>query len=84
MKSIFITIAAGFLITLFLSCNKRSGTPAILVFTKTTGYRHSSIPAGIQAIIKLGASNGFNVEATEDAGKFSDDNLKNYYEAAFN
>ena len=77
MKPIFITIVAGFLITFFLGCNKRSGKPRVLVFTKTTGFRHSSIPAGIQAIIKLGASKGFDVDTTENAEKFNDDSLKN-------
>lgn len=47
----------------------------ILVFSKTAGFRHDSIPAGIAAITELGAQNGFQVEATEDAGAFTDANL---------
>ncbi|MEQ0560778.1 ThuA domain-containing protein [Amycolatopsis sp. NEAU-NG30] len=39
----------------------------VLVFSKTAGYRHDSIPAGIQAIRELGAAHGFDVTATEDA-----------------
>ncbi|MEO6329429.1 MAG: ThuA domain-containing protein [Ginsengibacter sp.] len=83
MRSILLTIAAGFIITFFVTCNKRNEKPGVLIFTKTTGYRHSSIPQGIQAIIKLGASSGFNVEATEDAGKFNDDSLKKYSAVIF-
>lgn len=39
----------------------------VLVFTKTTAYRHDSIPAGIRAIRELGSAHGFAVTATEDA-----------------
>ncbi|MBP2335085.1 glucose/arabinose dehydrogenase/PKD repeat protein [Saccharothrix coeruleofusca] len=50
----------------------------VLVFSKTAGFRHDSIPAGIAAITELGAANGFTVEATEDAGAFTDENLARY------
>ena len=39
----------------------------VLVFSKTAGYRHDSIPAGIRAIRELGSASGFDVTATEDA-----------------
>ena len=45
----------------------------MLVFSKTTGFRHDSIPAGIAAIRKLGEDNDFQVDATEDASLFRDD-----------
>ncbi|MFD0747244.1 ThuA domain-containing protein [Phytohabitans flavus] len=51
---------------------------SILVFSKTAGFRHDSIPAGIAAIQQLGANNGFTVDATEDAGAFTDANLDKY------
>ncbi|MBY8875607.1 ThuA domain-containing protein [Micromonospora sp. PLK6-60] len=50
----------------------------VLVFSKTTGYRHGSIPAGIAAIEKLGQQNGFGVDTTEDDGQFTDANLAKY------
>jgi uncharacterized protein len=50
----------------------------VLVFTKTAGFRHSSIPAGVAAIRQLGATNGFSVTATEDAGQFTTANLARY------
>ena len=43
----------------------------ILVFSKTAGFRHSSIGPGIAAIEQLGTDNGFNVDATEDAAAFT-------------
>ncbi len=50
----------------------------VLVFSKTAGYRHGSIPDGIAAIERLGAEHGFAVDATEDAAAFTDDNLAKY------
>jgi type 1 glutamine amidotransferase len=50
----------------------------VLVFSKTAGFRHSSIPNGIAAIQQLGAANGFTVTATEDAGQFTTANLAQY------
>ncbi|WP_091291950.1 ThuA domain-containing protein [Amycolatopsis xylanica] len=50
----------------------------VLVFSKTAAYRHDSIPAGIKAIKELGAQYHFGVEATEDAGAFTDANLKRF------
>ena len=52
--------------------------PAVLVFSKTNGYRHASIPAGIAAIKALGAANNFTVDATEDSLAFTDENLAKY------
>lgn len=49
-----------------------------LVFSKTTGFRHDSIPAGIAGIEKLGRQNGFAVDATEDSAAFTDENLARY------
>ncbi|MDQ4008966.1 MAG: ThuA domain-containing protein, partial [Actinomycetota bacterium] len=49
-----------------------------LVFTKTTGFRHPSIPAGIATVEQLGAEHNFTVDATEDATAFTDANLANY------
>ncbi|GAB4084736.1 hypothetical protein GCM10028784_13660 [Myceligenerans cantabricum] len=50
----------------------------VLVFSRTAGFRHGSIPAGIAAIEQLGADNGFTVDATEDAAAFTDENLADY------
>ncbi len=61
------------------SCNnKRSSTPKVLIFSKTAGYHHESIPIGIKAIQDLGAKNGFEVDTTTDATKFAEDTLKKY------
>ena len=50
----------------------------VLVFSKTEGFRHSSIPNGIAAIQQLGLDNNFEVDATEDATAFTFSNLIQY------
>jgi cytochrome c len=54
-----------------------------LVFSKTTGFRHDSIPEGIAAIQKLGQENNFTVDATEDSSVFTDENLAQYNVVVF-
>ncbi|MBC7902613.1 MAG: ThuA domain-containing protein [Gemmatimonadaceae bacterium] len=56
---------------------------SVLVFSKTNGYRHKSIEPGIEAIKKLGAENGFAVEATEDSLAFNSKNLKKFRAVIF-
>lgn len=55
----------------------------VLVFSKTAGFRHDSIPDGIATIQQLGADNGFTVDATEDAGAFTPGNLQQYDAVVF-
>jgi type 1 glutamine amidotransferase len=57
--------------------------PRILVFTKTTGFRHASIPIALRAVRELGERNGLAVDATEDAGKFTPSNLSRYKAVVF-
>ena len=57
--------------------------PRVLVFTKTTGYRHDSIPAGVAAIEQLGRRHGFRVDHTEDAGRFTRRGLARYDAVVF-
>ncbi|MGP3972390.1 ThuA domain-containing protein, partial [Streptomyces sp. 6N223] len=55
----------------------------ILVFSKTAGFRHDSIPDGIAALQELGAENNFTVTATEDGAAFTTDNLAQYKAVVF-
>ncbi|MBE7559446.1 ThuA domain-containing protein [bacterium] len=48
----------------------------ILVFSKTAGFRHDSIPVGVEAIKRLAEAHGWQVEATEDGGAFTDGRLE--------
>ena len=57
-----------------------TGSPAtddrVLVFTRTEGYRHESIPAGVAMLRDLAARRGLRVEATEDPRRFTNRNLR--------
>ncbi|WP_449349384.1 ThuA domain-containing protein [Streptomyces shaanxiensis] len=55
----------------------------VLVFSRTAGFRHDSIPEGVEAIRDLGTSNGFTVDATEDANAFTSRNLRRYDAVVF-
>ncbi|MFF5636992.1 ThuA domain-containing protein [Streptomyces sp. NPDC012825] len=55
----------------------------VLVFSKTAGFRHSSIAPGIAALRDLGTANGFTVDATEDAQAFTTGNLGQYEAVVF-
>ncbi|MFJ8673883.1 ThuA domain-containing protein [Streptomyces sp. NPDC093589] len=55
----------------------------VLVFSKTAGFRHDSLPDGIAAVKDLGAQHGFAVDATEDAGTFNDTDLARYDAVVF-
>ena len=51
---------------------------AVLVFSRTTGYRHASIPAGVDALRRLGRAHQIMVEVTEDGSAFTRQNLARY------
>src|SRR5215213_6629650 len=57
--------------------------PKLLVFCKTAGFHHQSIPNGVTAIQKLGAKDGFTIDTTTDAAWFRDEVLKNYAAVIF-
>ncbi|QHT67694.1 carbohydrate-binding protein [Rhodocytophaga rosea] len=83
-KSLYIPLLAFLVAVGFSSCHKEEkGDPRILVFSKTTGFRHASIEAGAAALMKLGTENGFKVDTTEDASKFTEANLKQYSAVVF-
>ncbi|MFP6874922.1 MAG: ThuA domain-containing protein [Verrucomicrobiales bacterium] len=51
----------------------------VLVFSKTAGFRHGSIPTGVEAMKQLGKSTGaFEVTATEDDSFFEPEKLKEF------
>ncbi|MDX3850121.1 ThuA domain-containing protein [Streptomyces sp. AK02-01A] len=63
----------------------RAADPAykVLVFSKTAGFRHDSIPVGTQTIRDLGAANNFTVTATEDSTAFTTANLAQFKAVVF-
>jgi cytochrome c len=83
--AILFTLAAFLGVPFHLAGAAESVDPrfTVLVFSKTTGFRHDSIPQGIAAIEALGAEHGFAVETTEDAARFSDVVLARYRVVVF-
>lgn len=69
-----------FILSILAGCGPKTkpGTPKILVFSKTAGFRHGNIEDATKAIVELGERKGFEVEASEDASLFTDENLKQY------
>ena len=67
----------------FLSAQNPLKGKRVLIFSKTATYRHASIPAGIKMIQALGKAHDFQVDATENADDFTEDNLKKYREIIF-
>ena len=55
----------------------------MLVYSRTAAFRHASIPAAVAAIVDLGARHGYFVDATEDAGAFTNTNLARYRAVVF-
>lgn len=44
---------------------------SLLVFSKTSGFRHVSIPDGIEMLTEMAAAEGWSAEFTEDSAAFS-------------
>jgi type 1 glutamine amidotransferase len=60
-----------------------SGETRVLLFTRTTGFRHDSIPDAIAALRRIGSESGFLVDATEDPEAFRDATLSAYRVVVF-
>ncbi|MEU8658546.1 ThuA domain-containing protein, partial [Actinoplanes philippinensis] len=90
MRSLIRTVL-GATAAVLLSIASLGGTPAsaadtpydVLVFSKTAGFRHDAIPAGIQLIRDLGAANSFTVTTTEDSSQFTATNLSRFEAVVF-
>lgn len=82
-KPILFLLIAALFFAVFSSCNKRSGKPRLLVFSKTAAFHHESIPVGNDALLKLAAENGYDVDTTTDASWFNHDSLDRYAAVIF-
>ncbi|MET7424591.1 ThuA domain-containing protein [Dactylosporangium sp. NPDC005555] len=77
------TLILGTIVGMLLSMalvKPAAAAPAFraLVFTKTVGYRHDSIPAGIQMIQQQAAANNFEAVFSEDSAVFTPANLATF------
>ncbi|MDH7444378.1 ThuA domain-containing protein [Aquimarina sp. 2201CG14-23] len=72
-QTLLITLSLSFLFTTLFAQDK------VLVFTKTNGFTHGSIGAGVTMITNLGNSNGlWTTDQTDDANDFTAGNLAQY------
>ena len=83
MHRLLVSLALPLIAAVSISSAAHAQEPRVLVFSKTAGFRHSSIPNGIAAIRKLGQEHGFAVDTTEDAGAFTQKNLARYRAVVF-
>ena len=55
----------------------------VLIFSKTAGFRHDSIPVAVRTLARLAEDAGMAADATEDAGAFTPANLARYRVVVF-
>lgn len=67
---------------LFTSCQQQE-TPRLLVFSKTAGFRHSSIEPGQEALKKMAEAQGWEVEFSENDSMFYEASLKKFHAVVF-
>ncbi|GAB2845846.1 ThuA domain-containing protein [Lentzea nigeriaca] len=78
-----VVVAASTTVGLSVSAVSADSQYDVLVFTKTTGFRHDSIPDGVKAFRELGVANNFTVTVTEDARVFTDSTIGRYEAVVF-
>jgi len=78
------TLLTAFLSLAFcLNAAAAQPQPRVLVFSKTAGFRHDSIPTAVAALQRLGALEGMKVDHSEDPADFNEKNLKRYRAVVF-
>lgn len=84
IRSILTLLTASiFLFNTGYAQNRPAGQIKLLVFSKTDGYRHASIPVGVRALREISEENGFLMDHTENANLFNPSNLKQYDTVVF-
>ncbi|WP_229311072.1 ThuA domain-containing protein [Larkinella soli] len=83
LRWLFATAMVGLLATGLWAYVVVNDPPRLLVFSKTAAFRHTSIGPGRKALMQLGKEQGFVVDTTEDAGRFTEENLKRYRAVVF-
>jgi type 1 glutamine amidotransferase len=83
-------IALSLVTILLISCNTdehannsnsgavEEGPFKVLIYSRTAGFRHTSIEPGILAIQQLAAANDFEADTSEDPSVFTSENLAQY------
>jgi type 1 glutamine amidotransferase len=65
------------------ACRSDRAPRGLLIFSKTAGYRHDSIPQGVALLRELATQMGLEPHATEDAAIFRSDRLADFSGVVF-
>ena len=79
-------ILLSILLLLALCLHASAGMPPrarVLVFTRTAGWQHDSIPTAVAALQRLGAQDGMQLDPSEDGAAFNTANLSRYQAVVF-
>ncbi|MCL6273749.1 ThuA domain-containing protein [Muricauda sp. 2012CJ35-5] len=79
--NLYKSVLALLTVTFLFSCS--SNEREILVFSKTSGFRHTSIEAGLTALHQMAKDHNFKITTTEDASYFEEDSLKTFNAVVF-
>lgn len=77
------TVALLALVLMMLAMPALASMPTVLVFSKTTGWRHESIPTAVAAVQRVAMQESLYSNATEDASVFTAENLRGYRAVIF-
>ncbi len=78
-KKISLILLLGF----FAMTGSAQTKKNVMVFSKTAGFRHTSIKEGREFLTDLGKKEGFDVYLTENSEDFTEEKLKNYHLVIF-
>ncbi|MGJ8744434.1 ThuA domain-containing protein [Polaribacter sp.] len=80
LKKIIVAFFSFFLV---FSAFSQQNETSILVFSKTGGYKHKSIPSGISFFKNLQKETHWKIDFSKDSNDFTSENLKNYNVVVF-
>jgi type 1 glutamine amidotransferase len=83
MKKVLFSLSVLLLTVGLFSFDTTKKSTRILVFSRTLGFHHASIPTGIAAIQKIGKDNSMEVDTTTDASFFNEKQLSKYAAVVF-
>jgi type 1 glutamine amidotransferase len=83
----FTILGASISLALLGSCEAPEPPPSqraeVLIFSKTAGFRHGSIPTGVTCLTDLAANIELAAVASEDSADFNDTNLERFAAVIF-
>ena len=81
LSTVFTTCALA--LTAFAGIAHAADKGRVLIYSGSTGYRHDSIPAGVEAMKAIATKLGYAADASEDPDVFSTEKLAAYQAIVF-